>query len=117
MSGGIQSLLKTEKDAQEIVSQARRYRTQKLKAAKLDAKAEIDAYKAKKAEELKKFEDEFVGANKKAEEEADKQVQGELEGIKKTAASKEAAVVKLLVDAVGTPSPELPTNVSKVEAH
>ncbi|QPG77054.1 hypothetical protein FOA43_004452 [Brettanomyces nanus] len=114
MSGGIQSLLKTEKDAQEIVSEARKYRTQKLKAAKLDAKADVDSYKAKKAKQLTKFEDEFVGTNKKAEQDADKQVEGDLEGIKKAVAEKREAVVKLLVDAIGTPNPEMPRNITKI---
>ncbi|QOU22097.1 hypothetical protein BRETT_002265 [Brettanomyces bruxellensis] len=91
-------------------------RTQKLKAAKKDAKAEIDSYKSSKSDELKKFEDEFVGANKKAEQDAEKQVQGELESIRKTAASKKDAVVKLLTEAVSTPNPELPRNIKKVEA-
>ncbi|EIF45615.1 vacuolar atpase v1 domain subunit g [Brettanomyces bruxellensis AWRI1499] len=111
MSGGIQSLLKTEKDAQQIVAQAR-----KCKQQKKDAKAEIDSYKSSKSDELKKFEDEFVGANKKAEQDAEKQVQGELESIRKTAASKKDAVVKLLTEAVSTPNPELPRNIKKVEA-
>lgn len=115
-SQGIQSLLQTEKGAQEIVSKARQYRTQKLKAAKLDAKAEIDAYKEQKAAELTKFEEEFAGSNKKAEEEADKDVQVELDSIKKIAASKKSGVVKLLVDAVASPAPKLPENVTKVGA-
>jgi len=65
---------------------------------------------------LKKFEDEFVGANKRAEQDAEEHVHGELESIKKTAASKKDAVVKLLTDAVYTPNPELPRNIKKVEA-
>ncbi|GMM30290.1 H(+)-transporting V1 sector ATPase subunit G [Martiniozyma asiatica (nom. inval.)] len=109
---GIQSLLKTEKEAQEIVSKARQYRAQKLKAAKVDAQAEIEAYKAKKAQELAAFEGEFEGANKKLEVDAENQVVGELEQVKKTAASKKADVVKLLVTSVASPKPELHINVN-----
>ena len=47
MSSGIQSLLKTEKAA-EIVNEARKYRTTRLKSAKQDAQAEIDNYKSKR---------------------------------------------------------------------
>ncbi|OWB52473.1 hypothetical protein B5S27_g4049 [[Candida] boidinii] len=75
----------TEKEAQEVVAEARQCtyifiiihianqtisyeytnnyiflfidRAQKLKAAKTDASAEVDAYKAKKDAELKKFEE------------------------------------------------------------
>lgn len=85
-----------------------------MKAAKSDAKSEIDAYKSTKATELKKFQDEFVGTNKKAEADADTEVKGELESIKKTAAAKKDDVIKLLVKAVGTANPELPTNVKKL---
>ena len=48
MSSGIQSLLKTEKEAAEIVNEARKYRTTRLKSAKQDAQAEIDNYKSKR---------------------------------------------------------------------
>ncbi|GAV30422.1 hypothetical protein PMKS-003934 [Pichia membranifaciens] len=144
---GIQSLLKTEKDAQEIVSKARQCmytnelpqlpqlhfqthsadtnipflfplsppfadRAQKLKAAKTDAQAEIEAYKAKKAAELKKFEDEFAGSNQKLEADADTEVQTELVKIKKTAEEKKTAVVKLLLESVTTPKPGLHVNAT-----
>ncbi|ODV86465.1 hypothetical protein CANARDRAFT_27669 [[Candida] arabinofermentans NRRL YB-2248] len=109
---GIQSLLKTEKEAQEIVSQARTYRAQKLKAAKLDAQKEIDAYKAKKEAELKQFEDEFSGSNKKLEDEAENQVKDELVKIKKTAEAKKSDVIELLIDSVTQPKPELHINIS-----
>ncbi|GMF06107.1 unnamed protein product [Ambrosiozyma monospora] len=92
------------------------YRAQKLKAAKSDAQAEINAYKSKKEEELKAFQQEFLGSNKKLEDDADKQVKDELASIKKTAAAKKASVVKLLVDAVTTPKPELHVNISSKTA-
>ncbi|KAH3671958.1 hypothetical protein OGAPHI_000144 [Ogataea philodendri] len=85
-------------------------RAQKLKDAKSDAQKEIEQYKAKKDAELKKFEDEFVGSNQKLEEEADNQVKDELSKIKKTAEAKKSAVIKLLIDAVVAPKPELHIN-------
>ncbi|GMM46768.1 H(+)-transporting V1 sector ATPase subunit G [Pichia kluyveri] len=108
---GVKSLLKTEKDAQEIVAKARQYRASKLKAAKADAQAEIEAYKAKKAAELKKFEDEFAGSNEQLEITAETEVKTELSKIKKTAQDKKADVVKLLVNAISSPVPELHQNV------
>lgn len=89
-------------------------RAQKLKAAKSDAQAEIEAYKQKKDEELKKFEAEFEGSNKQLEADAEKEVQSELEKIKKTAQEKKSAVVKLLVDSICSPKPELHVNASAV---
>ncbi|AWU77871.1 uncharacterized protein C5L36_0D05970 [Pichia kudriavzevii] len=109
---GIQSLLKTEKEAQEIVAKARQYRAQKLKAAKTDAQTEIEAYKATKAAELKSFQDEFAGANVQLESNAEKEVQVELEKIRKTALEKKDIVSKLLIDTISSPKPELHANVA-----
>lgn len=89
-------------------------RAQKLKAAKTDAQAEIEAYKAKKAAELKKFEDEFAGSNQQLEADAEKEVETELEKIKKTAAEKKSEVVKLLVDSITTPKPSMHINATAV---
>lgn len=110
MSSGIQSLLKTEKQAAEIVNEARKYRTNRLKSAKTDAQKEIDEYKQQKEDELKKFEAEHAGLNESIDKEADAQVESELKAIQAKYAEKKDAVVKLLVDAVTKPSPELHIN-------
>ncbi|ESX01977.1 hypothetical protein HPODL_04742 [Ogataea parapolymorpha DL-1] len=110
---GIQSLLKTEKEAQEIVSQARQYRAQKLKDAKSDAQKEIEQYRLKKEAELKKYEEEFQGSNQKLEREAEEQVKDELANIKKTCESKKENVIKLLIDAVISPKPDLHINAKQ----
>ncbi|GME93887.1 unnamed protein product [[Candida] boidinii] len=114
----------TEKEAQEVVSEARQYRAQKLKAAKTDASAEVDAYKAKKDAELKKFEETvsfkfiliysnlFSGNNKQLEDDAEKSVVEELAKIKKTCEAKKSDVINLLVKAVTEPKPALHANVS-----
>lgn len=83
-----------------------------MKAAKADAQAEIEAYKAKKAEELKKFEDEFSGSNEQLEITAETEVKTELEKIKKTAQDKKSNVVKLLVNTISSPEPQLHQNVT-----
>ncbi|CAM9019199.1 unnamed protein product [Wickerhamomyces anomalus] len=74
----------------------------RLKAAKTDASSEIAAYKQKKEQELKQYE----------AEEAETQVKEELEKIQKTASEKQAEVVKLLINAVTKPTPELHINAS-----
>ncbi|GME78725.1 unnamed protein product [[Candida] boidinii] len=101
----------TEKEAQEVVAEARQYRAQKLKAAKTDASAEVDAYKAKKDAELKKFEENFSGNNKQLEDDAEKSVVEELAKIKKTCEAKKSDVIKLLVKAVTEPKPSLHANI------
>ncbi|OWB61460.1 hypothetical protein B5S31_g486 [[Candida] boidinii] len=80
-------------------------RAQKLKAAKTDASAEVDAYKAKKDAELKKFEE-------TVKDDAEKSVVEELAKIKKTCEAKKSDVINLLVKAVTEPKPALHANVS-----
>jgi V-type H+-transporting ATPase subunit G len=92
------------------VSEARQYRTTRLKAAKTDAAAEIAAYKQKKEQELKQYEAEHSGLNETADKEAEEQVKVELKAIKQTADAKRADVAKLLIDAVTKPTPELHIN-------
>ncbi|KAK9466176.1 H+-ATPase G subunit-domain-containing protein [Lipomyces arxii] len=109
-STGIQTLLEAEKEAQAIVSKARAYRTQKLKDARSEAAKEIEAYKAAKEAEFKKFESEHSSSNTKAEEEANAGVQSELVTIKELAAKSKEKVVAELIKAVTTPKPSLHIN-------
>lgn len=110
MSSSIQSLLKTEKDAAEIVNEARKYRANRLKSAKADAQKEIDEYKAQKEAELNKYESDHAGLNKSIEKDLVKQVEEQLSEIKKKYAEKKSAVIKLLVDAATKPIPEMHIN-------
>lgn len=112
MSSGIQSLLKTEKEAAEIVNEARKYRTNQLKSAKADAQAEVDEYKKQKEAELQEFESKHDGLNDSISKEADATVEKELASIKAKFSEKKNEVVKLLVDAAITPSPELHINAA-----
>lgn len=103
-------MLNAEKEAHAIVQEARAYRTQRLKAAKTDAAAEIAKYKAQKEAELKQYQAEHSGLNETIDKEAEESVAKELEAIQKTAAEKKEEVVKLLIDAVVKPTPELHVN-------
>lgn len=107
---GIQSLLKTEKEAAEIVNEARKYRTARLKLAKLDAQKEIDEYKKLKESDLSNFEQEHLGENESGEKEANAKVEKSLKDIQETYNKHKDTVVKQLVDAVITPSAELHVN-------
>lgn len=110
MSSSIQSLLKTEKEAAEIVNEARKYRTSRLKSAKSDAQKEIDEYKAQKEQELKKYESDHAGLNESIEKDADAEVEKELKEITQKYNDKKDAVIKLLVEAATKPTPELHIN-------
>lgn len=113
MSSGIQSLLKTEKEAAEIVNEARKYRTNRLKSAKTDAQKEIDEYKKQKEDELKSYEEKHAGLNESIDKDADAEVEKELQAIRSKYDEKKDPVVKLLIDATIKPTPELHINASK----
>lgn len=59
---------------------------------------------------MAKYESEFAGSNEKLEKDAETEVQTELSKIKKTAEEKKAAVVKLLVNSIATPKPDMHVN-------
>lgn len=105
-------MLKAEKEAHEIVSKARKYRQDKLKQAKSDAAAEIDAYKAQKDKELKEFESKNAGGVGELEKEAESTVQGDLKEIEQVISKKQNDVVKLLVEAVTKPTAEKHVNAN-----
>lgn len=81
-----------------------------MKQAKLDAAKEIDAYKLKKDQELKDFEDKNAGNLTELEKNAEDQIKGELDEITRISREKTEDVVKLLVDAVTKPSTEMHVN-------
>lgn len=110
MSSGIQALLKTEKEAAEIVNEARKYRATRLKSAKADAQVEIDQYKKQKDTELASYEKEHEGLNDQVNKDADAQVDKELKQIRAKFSEKKDSVVKLLVDATINAKPELHIN-------
>lgn len=102
--------MKAEKEAHEIVSEARKYRQDKLRQAKSDAAKDIEAYKTKKDQELKDFEAKNVGNTAELEKNAEKDVQNELEEIKIISKNKTQDVIDLLVSAVTNPNPEMHVN-------
>lgn len=112
MSSGIQSLLKTEKEAAEIVNEARKYRTNRLKTAKQDAQQEIENYKKQKEEELQKFEKDHEGINEQINKEAEAEIEKELKTLKEQFEKKKSDVVKLLVEATISPNPQVHINAN-----
>lgn len=96
--------MKAEKEAQQIVAQARKYRQDKLKQAKSDASKEINDYKVQKDNELTQLEQQNEGNVTQMEQDALKDIETELEEIKKTTNDKQQHVVDLLIDAVIKPT-------------
>ncbi|CCE63234.1 hypothetical protein TPHA_0E01390 [Tetrapisispora phaffii CBS 4417] len=109
---GIVTLLKAEKEAQEIVSEARKYRQEKLKQAKIDAANEINNYKATKDNELKEFEQKNGNNVAALESESAEEIKKELDEVKKLSKEKEGTVVDLLVKAITQPVSEMHVNAA-----
>lgn len=112
MSSGIKALLKAEKEAAEVVNEARKYRTNHLKSAKTDAQKEIEEYRKQKETELQNYEKEQTGVNSNIEKEATAHTEKELAGIEKQYEDKKGAAVKLISDAAIHPTSELHINAS-----
>lgn len=103
-SSGIQQLMKAEREAQDIVKEARTYRTQRLKASKADAVEEINKYKSEK-------ESEFSSSTKHADQSEDhvetlsgKQAKTQIEAITKKSEPAKSKVVDFLLQTVCTPT-------------
>ncbi|KAK5109326.1 hypothetical protein LTR62_007095 [Meristemomyces frigidus] len=108
-SAGIQTLLDAEREAQKIVQKAREYRTKRVKDARSEAQKEIEDYRKQKDEEFKAYEKEHTSGNKAAEDQADKDIQAQLDEIKKIGEKTGPKVVNDLVRAVMDVRPEVPT--------
>ncbi|KAL3870590.1 hypothetical protein ACJMK2_038639 [Sinanodonta woodiana] len=59
---GIQQLLAAEKKAAEKVSEARKRKAKRLKQAKEEAQSEIEAYRAQREAQYKRYEDSVLGS-------------------------------------------------------
>jgi len=111
-SKGIQTLLDAEREAQKIVQKAREYRSKRVKDAKNEAQKEIEDYRKKKDEEFKEFEKKHTSGNKQAEEDAKKDADEQLKGIKAAGGKSGDKVVDELLRLVTDVKPEVPERVA-----
>ncbi|KAK4555975.1 hypothetical protein LTR86_007195 [Recurvomyces mirabilis] len=84
-------------------------RTKRVKDARSEAQKEIEDYRKQKDEEFQSFEKEHTSGNKAAEEKAEKDIQAQLDEIKKIGQKTGPKVVDDLVKAVMDVHPEVPT--------
>ncbi|KAK4109145.1 H+-ATPase G subunit, partial [Canariomyces notabilis] len=96
-SAGIQTLLDAEREAAKIVQKDR---TKRVREARDEAKKEIEAYRAKKEAEYKKFEAEHTQGNKQAEEEANREADVKIQEIREAAKKGQDKVIEDLLTAV-----------------
>ncbi|OAA66657.1 Vacuolar (H+)-ATPase G subunit [Niveomyces insectorum RCEF 264] len=108
-STGIQTLLDAEQKAAHIVQKAREFRTKRVKEARDEARKEIEAYRAQKEAEFKKFEAEHTQGNKTAEEEANREAAAKIKEIQATGKKSQDKVVKDLLHAVLNANPVPPS--------
>ncbi|KAK2756074.1 hypothetical protein FQN54_005481 [Arachnomyces sp. PD_36] len=87
-------------------------RTKRVKDAKTEAQKEIEDYRKQKEEEFKKFEAEHTSGNKKAEEDANKDAEGQLQEIKGSGSKAGDKVVEDLIHAVVNVQPEVPEKIA-----
>jgi len=99
-SAGIQTLLEAEREAMKIVQKSREFRARRVKAARDEAKAEIEAYRASKEADFKKFEAEHSRGNQQAELEASKEADARIQEIKAAGQRGQDQIVKDLLRAV-----------------
>ncbi|KJX96038.1 hypothetical protein TI39_contig844g00030 [Zymoseptoria brevis] len=107
-SAGIQTLLDAEREAQKIVQKAREYRTKRVKDARSEAQKEIEEYRNQKEEDFKAFEKQHTSGNEKAEQDANKDTEKQLNEIKQVGSKTGPKVVDDLLKAVMEPHPEVP---------
>lgn len=106
-SAGIQKLLEAEHKAQEVVQEARAYRTQHIKASKVDAQKEVEEYKKKKEAEFKQSLKSDERSEESAESTASEEAQAQIAALKKEAHGNKSKVIKFLVEqAISAPVPE-----------
>ncbi|KAI9735420.1 MAG: hypothetical protein M1818_006426 [Claussenomyces sp. TS43310] len=107
-SAGIQTLLDAEREAQKIVQKDR---TKRVKEARDEAKKEIDTYRKTKDEEFKKYETEHTSGNSKAEDDANKDAEVQIKGIKEAGKNGQDKVVADLLKAVFDVKPVVPNRI------
>ncbi|KAL8933311.1 MAG: hypothetical protein Q9216_006426 [Gyalolechia sp. 2 TL-2023] len=108
-SKGIQTLLDAEREAQKIVQKDR---SKRVKDARSEAQKEIEDYRKQKEEEFQKFEKEHTSGNQKAEEDAGKDADEQVQGIKSSGDKSGQKVVDDLLRVVMDVRPEVPDRVS-----
>ncbi|XP_045201438.1 probable V-type proton ATPase subunit G [Mercenaria mercenaria] len=108
---GIQQLLAAEKRAADKVSEARKRKGRRLKQAKEEAQAEIEAYRNKRENDYKRYEQSVLGSRGDREKQIDKDTQDKIRTIEQNVQKHKQQALKSLLDMVYDIKPELHTNL------
>ncbi|KAI8868121.1 V-type ATPase [Ramicandelaber brevisporus] len=115
-SAGVQALLEAEREAAKIVEQARQYRLNRLREARVQAAAEIDALKSAKAKELQQYESEHSGSTSAAFDSVKQSTLGQLKAVADAFDTNRDAALKLLIDGTLKVEPKVHTNYRPTDA-
>merc|ERR1712046_512939 len=99
---GIKELLAAEKEAANIVSDAKKQRQDKMKKAKEDANKEIEAFRASKESEFQAYKQKHSTGGSASSESLKKQTDEAKMELEREAAANRSKVVDLLVQYVTT---------------
>ena len=104
----ILQLREAEAQAGDIVARARAERVARMKAAKAEAQAEIDAYRGEREAEFGKLQSSVLGANDAGADALEKATAQELSALRAQCDANRGAVVDLLVSAATNVRPSVP---------
>ncbi|KAL8867358.1 MAG: hypothetical protein Q9174_005715, partial [Haloplaca sp. 1 TL-2023] len=88
-------------------------RSKRVKDARSEAQKEIEDYRKSKEEEFQKFEKEHTSGNKKAEQDAEKDAEDQMNAIKGAGDKSGQKVVDELLRVVTEVQPEVPDRVGQ----
>lgn len=105
-SQGIQVILDAEKDATKIVQAARKYRIERLKAARAEALAEIEELKRHKMEEYAAYERQVLSTLDQAGTDVKLRIESQLRETEEKAKQHKKQIVALLLEKVLSVKPQ-----------
>ncbi|KXJ15197.1 V-type proton ATPase subunit G [Exaiptasia diaphana] len=109
-SQGIQQLLAAEKKAADLVADARKRKTKRLKQAKEEAVEEINAYKAEREKQFQEYKIEHMGSKDDFQVKIDENTQVKLTQMTDNVNKNKEAAIKRILELVYDIQPELHQN-------
>ncbi|CAB4064017.1 DNAJB11 [Lepeophtheirus salmonis] len=104
---GIQQLLSAEKKAAEKVAEARKRKNRRLKQAKEEAQAEIEAFKVQRDKNFKEHEARFIGSKDDIVQRIDVDTKSKIEGMRASMNVNKEKVMDGLISAICDIKPRL----------
>ncbi|XP_046845872.1 V-type proton ATPase subunit G-like [Xenia sp. Carnegie-2017] len=110
-SQGIQQLLAAEKKAAELVSDARKRKTKRLKEAKEEAQAEIELFRREREKAFEEYQKTHMGSKDEFVLQDEQDTRAKLEEIERNVQTNKDAMIERILSLVYEIKPELHQNV------